>query len=141
MAFVTEKISLQDIEKYGLLEINESLKTTNLYEWTIDRERNIYLRYVGSHWQTPEDIQFSFYWRGRLLRIDLRSLSFKGEQNRPLYQIWEVNSHLRSGLFWLPQELETQRTEITADLKEAVTAQRTAGIAGQYTNYNPTFNF
>lgn len=52
MAFVNEYIPEVDIEKYGIKTIDQSLfgkeGTTNRRDWTIDRERNIYLRKVAN---------------------------------------------------------------------------------------------
>ncbi|WP_310346716.1 hypothetical protein [Rhodoferax saidenbachensis] len=141
MGFVTEKISPQDVEKYNLLEVNKSLHTSDLSNWTIDRERDIYLRYISYDWQNPSCSEYSFYWKGNLLRIDLNTLSYKGEQGGPMRQTWEVISLSRDGHFWLPQDIESLRVNITSDLKEALLARGGAEIQGHYTSYIPTFTF
>jgi len=48
MAFVNEHIPQEDVEKYGLESIDKNFIVggTNSRAWTIDRERNIYLRNV-----------------------------------------------------------------------------------------------
>lgn len=62
MTFINEKVSEQDIEKYGLREINKQFVRGDIsYYWTIDQDRNIYLRDMGGNWQEPEQQRFSFF--------------------------------------------------------------------------------
>jgi hypothetical protein len=68
MAIVTERMSPADILKYGELEKNSEwrfvLNPEKLPQWTIDRERNIYLRELTPDWQQPSRSRFVFYYKG-----------------------------------------------------------------------------
>lgn len=141
MTFVTEKVTSQDIEKYGLPALNEIYRRSSNYEWTIDRDRDIYLRRMGQSWQEPEFKIFSFYWKGHELEIGLRSVSYERTASGALHQTWAISPLPGSTKFWLPPELELQRPQITSDLKEALVAFGTAGIANAYTAYVATFQF
>ena len=49
MAFINERISPEDAVKYRVEEINSLVIGRNLScdDWTVDRERDMYLRKVG----------------------------------------------------------------------------------------------
>ena len=62
MPFVNECVPADDIDRYGLRAVNQQfLKGDFSYEWTIDRERNVYLRAMGNEREAPEEWRFSFY--------------------------------------------------------------------------------
>lgn len=67
MAFVNEYIPVDDVKKYGIEEIDRRfLKTTYQPDWTVDRERNIYLRQVASRREEfASQKDYTFYWGGR----------------------------------------------------------------------------
>ena len=73
MTFVNEYISPEDVEKYHIKEIDERFfKAHHKPSWTIDRERNIWLRYMTKgHEEFTNHWKFAFYWKGRLLDIEL----------------------------------------------------------------------
>lgn len=57
MAFVREKISKEDFEKYGIGRYEERIPNSlfpNYSYWVIDRERNIYLVTASSGGRDPE---------------------------------------------------------------------------------------
>lgn len=73
MAFVNEYVSDEDVKKYGLEEINRRYSKIDIpgrFSWTVDRERNIYLRKMRSDkdafWE-----DFTFFWQGELLAVRL----------------------------------------------------------------------
>lgn len=71
MTFVNEKVPEQDIDKYGLREINEKHRIADYgYTWVIDRKRDIFLRYL-CHGDRDDRFRhdFSFYWKGNLLLL------------------------------------------------------------------------
>jgi hypothetical protein len=141
MVFITEKVSEEDIEKYALRDINKKLNSTQEFKWTVGRERDIYLRFIRSNWQEPHEQEFSFYWRGTLLRIILRSLAFEGEHEGVLRQTWEVISFDGSNAIWLPSELEQHREQITNDLKAVLIAHQRDASVPVYTDYVAQFKF
>jgi hypothetical protein len=141
MSFVSEEASEQDIAKYKLREINDELHSSQTFRWTIDRHRDIYLRYISNDWQEPTNHQYSFYWKGQVLPLHLRSVGYRGNPGGPLYESWELMSLDGSGLFWLPPELEPLRSEITSDLKGALAAHAEHVSKPRYTSYEPAFLF
>lgn len=119
MAFITERISEEDIEKYDLLkpcnEICEkyhqsklSCASLNSRDWCIDRERGIWLFPVRSITiGDPRDMEFSgeyiwlLHYRGKDIEIDLRNIhneyTGKKDTDNPFILIYELES-IRSDL-------------------------------------------
>lgn len=143
MPFVNEKISEQDIQKYDLREINKQfLKGDYEYDWTIDRERDIYLRLMGNNWQEPQEQKVSFYWKGHLLRFDLRiSTSGNNVRGGKGDTTWSLSSNCTSKDLWLPEELEKCRDEITNDLKAALRAYKDFGRRSVIVDHTAYFQF
>jgi hypothetical protein len=142
MAFIFERVSEEDIEKYNLRERNRSwhLATNDLYKWTIDKERDIYLRHItsGRDSECTDDSFFDFYWRGYLIYVHL---GFDGGgrwiPDAPVKVIWTLRD------FQLPSELEEKRIEILEDLKAALFSHRLGSIsiiptefAADFKNFN-----
>jgi hypothetical protein len=136
MTFVNEYISPEDVEKYHIKEINKQFfKGHYKPDWTIDRERDIWLRYMttgredfASHWN------FALYWKGRLLHIQLEVSG--GGKNRG--EQWRHYKILRLGV---GSALQAHEAEIKADLKEALVAFRDAGVQSTSTQFTATFDF
>lgn len=141
MTFINEKVTEQDIEKYGLREINKQfVKGDVSYYWTIDRDRNIYLRDMGGNWQEPEQQHFSFLWKGHLLRIELDRSgggSFGGKGNTT----WKLREGSARQNIWLPDELEVQRECITEDLKDALIIFKDNGYLSTVAEHTAQFLF
>jgi hypothetical protein len=129
MAFINEYVSPEDFEKYGLKEINRKCYMGNDFnDWTIDKERDIYLRWIG---QGPPPIDpfwhFHLYWHGALFKV------FIGHGGA---------NHLRSLVdMELPKELEPHKEEVIGDLKEALQAFGEFGLHSINENINVTFDF
>ncbi len=142
MTFVNEKVSEQDIEKYGLRSINKTfLKPDIEYDWTIDREREIYLRVMGNNWQEPQEQKISFYWKGHLLRMDLKRVgnedNVRGGKGGCTWSLLPIGrKHLE-----LPTELQIHRDQITHDLKEALTAYKDFGRRSVIGDHTANFLF
>ncbi|WP_298830617.1 hypothetical protein [uncultured Campylobacter sp.] len=133
MAFVTEYISKEDIEKYDLLkpsnEICEkyhqgelSCASLNSRSWCIDRERGIWLFSVRSITiGDPRDMEFSgediwlLHYKGKDIEIDLRDINNentgKKVTDNPFRIIYELES-IRSDIGDIPKH------EIVDILKE-----------------------
>ena len=71
MAFVNEYIPASDIAKYNITYINRKLHFSGDC-WTIDRERDIYLRRIrNGREDEAKRMEFSFYWKGTLLEFEV----------------------------------------------------------------------
>ena len=133
MAFVTEYISKEDIEKYDLLKpSNEiygkyhqcrlSCASLNSRSWCIDRNRSIWLFVVRSIIiGDPRDMNYSgediwlLHYRGKDIEIDLRNIHNKNTSTKitdnPFKIIYELES-IRSDIGDVPKQ------EIVDILKE-----------------------
>ena len=133
MAFVAERISKEDIEKYDLLkpcnEICEKYHQVKLEwailnsrSWCIDRERGIWLFSVCSITiGDPRDMEFSgediwiLHYKGKDIEIDLRNIhneyTGKKDTDNPFILIYELES-IRSDIGDIPKQ------EIVDILKE-----------------------
>ncbi|WP_299085568.1 hypothetical protein [uncultured Campylobacter sp.] len=119
MAFVTERISKEDVEKYDLLkpcnEICEKYHQVNLEwailnsrSWCIERERGIWLFPICSITiGDPRDMNYSgediwlLHYKGKDIEIDLRDINNentgKKDTDNPFILIYELES-IRSDL-------------------------------------------
>lgn len=125
MAFVTEEISKEDVEKYDLLKpCNEicnkyyqgelDLVDLNSRDWCIDRERDIWLFSVRSITiGDPRDMEFSgeyiwlLHYRGKDIEIDLRNIHNENTSTKitdnPFKIIYELES-IRSDIGDIPKQ-------------------------------------
>ena len=133
MAFVTERISKEDVEKYDLLKpCNEICNKyyqgeldwvdLNSRSWCIDRERGIWLFSVRSITiGDPRDMNYSgediwlLHYKGKDIEIDLRDINNentgKKVTDNPFILIYELES-IRSDIGDIPKQ------EIVDILKE-----------------------
>ena len=125
MAFVTEEISKEDVEKYDLLKpCNEICNKyyqgeldwvdLNSRDWCIDRERGIWLFPVRSITiGDPRDMEFSgeyiwlLHYKGKDIEIDLRDINNentgKKVTDNPFILIYELES-IRSDIGDIPKQ-------------------------------------
>ncbi|MFZ5636663.1 MAG: hypothetical protein ACOY82_08755 [Pseudomonadota bacterium] len=143
MGFINEFIPAEDVEKYGLKAIDQKFIVggTNSRQWTIDRERNIYLRNVvrggGAEPEIRNQMKWSFYWRGELLTLRLDLMEGKGGRGEPGWSHWKLI--LVNGSYGLPAHLKDVADDFIADLKQALTAYQGAGVySAAYTSYSVT---
>ncbi|PKO26661.1 MAG: hypothetical protein CVU36_23510 [Betaproteobacteria bacterium HGW-Betaproteobacteria-9] len=69
MSFVNEKISLEDRIKFNIDGINDTYHRRNL-DWTIDRDRSIYLREVAADREERQGyVTWNFCWNGELIEM------------------------------------------------------------------------
>ena len=119
MAFITERISKEDIEKYDLLKPSNDIcekyhqvklewAILNSRSWCIDRERGIWLFSVCSITiGDPRDMNYSgediwiLHYKGKDIEIDLRNIhneyTGKKDTDNPFILIYELES-IRSDL-------------------------------------------
>lgn len=136
MAFVNEFASEEDVEKYGLKQLcDKYLIYRSKYNWTIDKERDMYLMWIRSGREDyANEYDFLFYWNQT--PIDVR-LSVNGESIRD-GKGWTHWSLLR---LFIPENLEALRTAIIEDLKQALTAFRDWGAKSITAEHTATFDF
>ena len=140
MKFINEKISEANIEKYGLREINiKTLKGDGGYYWTINEEKNIYLRYLGYHPHDLGEIQYSYFWKNALFDMRARSRG-EGIRGGKGSTTWEYVA-----LFPLNNEAEmaltSTRDEVYADLKQVLTAYKDFGVFSAIAEHTAYFTF
>jgi hypothetical protein len=144
MAFVNEFVSAEDARKYGLEEIDRRHFQAHFRpEWTIDRERDIYLRQVESGREEHANrCGFTFYWKGVLLLIRLTRRG-AGTPGGDAWTEWSLlDSPVVASITGLPaEELQKNRPEILADLKAALTAYKDFGARSSSARHTATFTF
>ena len=136
MAFMNEFIPSDDVVKYGIEAIDESYsKFTSNPHWTVDRERDIYLRQVSvGKEEFANRSTFTFYWNGSLITVILDTSG--GE-----LPTGELCAHYVLGRIDLPTELLGKREVILADLKDALTVRNENGVRTLRAISKITFNF
>ena len=154
MAFVTERISKEDVEKYDLLkpcnEICEkyhqgklSCASLNSRSWCIDRERGIWLFVVRSITiGDPRDMNYSgeviwlLHYKGKDIEIDLRDIDNENTSKKitdnPFKIIYELES-IRSDIGDIPKQ------EIVDILKEILNEYGDGGSIIPKENIQVTF--
>ena len=131
MTFVNEFISDADVDKYGLKAIDEKFIVggTRSRQWTIDRERDIYLRNVarggGNEPEIRNQTQWSFYWKGHMLYLRLDHMGSGTDADGTGWTRWRMI--WLNGSNGLPHQLKPLQSKILADLEQALTAYRSAG--------------
>ena len=140
MAFVNALITDDDRKNYGLDEIERRLGHAAQRDWTIDRERDIYLREI---WRSREEASqqsaWHFYWHGELMKVCLEvraagSDGMRGGHGWVHYQL--VNCFGRG--FFIPSHLLDRRDEIIADLRAALVAYKGGGVYSTKATYELT---
>ncbi|MDR0467384.1 MAG: hypothetical protein LBG67_00870 [Campylobacteraceae bacterium] len=120
MAYVNEKISDEDYEKYNLAEIDKRLRISNPSSaWTIDREREIWLRLYR---QTTDRDNFGeeiytiwdFYRKGYLISVKTEGIKWVHDKERN-----EVYQYLKILSLEIPKEIENEKEQILKELKKA----------------------
>lgn len=135
MAFVNEYIPEADIEKYRIKEIDEKFfKGHYKSHWTVDRERDIYLRYMCNEREEHSNRHtYYFYWKGTpiLVTVDKEADDANGEIYWH-YKLWRMD---------IPGLVRPNKTEIVADLKEAFRAYKVRGVYSEDAKFNVDFDF
>jgi hypothetical protein len=146
MAFINEFTPPEDIEKYRFAEIDEHfvMGGTSSRQWTIDRDRDIYLRNValgaGSEIEVRNQLKWTFYWKGYELSMRLDLLDSSGKRGGPGWAHWRLVSVWLDGGNGLPEPLKPHRREILADLKEGLIAYKDGGVYSSQTDFNVTLD-
>lgn len=133
MAFVNEYISEDEFQLYGIEQLNQRPKehsgSTPADTWTIDRDSDIWLRKFYSEMDhTQPDGGYTgvtvwdFYWKGCLMLVKLKEVASGGGYGKPRWA--------RSRLLGIniPAGNNEKRDQIIADLENALSAYRGAGV-------------
>ena len=141
MAFVNEYIPVADSEKYDFKGLDARAKgtsgTTPSDYWTIDRERDIWLRKFFTEMDHTAPMGgftgisvWDFYWKGDLILVRLLSIETGGGVGQ---HCWSKKKLVKIDI---PSAIEDFRGEILTDLKEALTAHKDGGVLSQATSYS-----
>jgi hypothetical protein len=133
MAFVLEKVPEADIEKYGLREINkQSFKIDASYHWVVDRERNVYLRFLTRDRESPHLCEFNLYWKGTRIWLRLEKHG-EGELHGTGTTTWTFRG-------WLPPlELKAEFPAMIEALKEALVLYKDNGVYSSIAEHTAVF--
>lgn len=137
MTFVNERIPPADLMKYRIEEIDKHyvIGGTSARDWTIDRNRNIYLRHVASGREESLGHQvWTLYWKGALIRVDLEILSTSGGHGGP------AKGHKRVRRIDIPADLAAHREEVLNDLRSALIVYKDGGVYATATEYSLTLD-
>ena len=141
MAFVNEYIPAADMEKYQIKEIDKRVSLhgrTHAKDWTIDRDRNMYLRNVkNGTFEFSYQSAWTFFWHGELLWVELEILGTSSGRNVPSWGRKRVTllCVMGAGSNHLPSHLEPQKAQILKDLEEALLAYKDGGVYASATSY------
>ncbi len=138
MPFVNEFISDADVVAYGLERIDELfVGGTNARDWTIDRERNIYLRNMrngcGSDPDLRSQVFFSFFWHGEAIVLRLDLVEGGGGVGEPGWSHWKLI--WVGGWSRIPDHCNLDKGRFTDDLKAALVAYKDFGVYSTNTDY------
>ncbi|WP_372390344.1 hypothetical protein ACCQ05_11595 [Xanthomonas sp. NCPPB 3582] len=140
MPFVNEFIPAPDVVKYNLEGIDRDFVVggTNARDWTIDRDRDLYLRNVanggGTEIEVRNQTKFSFYWHGELLTLRLDLVDGGGTRGQSGWSHWRLM--WINGGDGLPEHLKDDKDQFIADLKEALLAYKDFGVHSRNTEYH-----
>lgn len=141
MPFVNEYISPEDAEKYHLAEIDAKFIGGNKSrDWTIDRERDIYLRNVsmGRDEDTQHEGLWTFYWKGTPLTLRLDLLHATGKRGGAAWSHWRLVR--LNGTNGLPSALKGHTQAILDDLRYALLAHKDGGVFSKSTDFTITLD-
>ncbi|WP_200958259.1 hypothetical protein [Massilia sp. Root335] len=137
MAFINEFIPEADIKKYGIEEVNKKYIAggTNSDQWTIDRDRDVYLRCVArGRDEFRNESTWTLYWERELITIELHLLDAGGRRGESGWAHWKLH-HI-----YIPPHLEARRNDILTDLKNSLTAYKGGGVYARNTEYSVTLD-
>jgi hypothetical protein len=129
MAFVNEYICKADRTKFGIDAIDEDLRRCaqlRSLDWTIDHEREIYLRIINrGRDEFARRSKWHFFWHGELLTFWLELVDAGGERGGHGWAHYKID---RSAGDFVPSHLQADRGEIVADLRAALEAYKDGGV-------------
>ena len=139
MAFIYERISEQDIARYGLHEIDRQFPSAQASRWVIDRERQIYLRYMNYDREQASHKHFSFFSGAVLLRLNLSSVvdEHEGGTQSITWSMLDIRAQGQEAT----QFLEQHRQTVMTDIKDALRAYKNGFLDDNGAEYAVHFDF
>jgi hypothetical protein len=154
MAFVNERITEDDLERYRIPEIERRIVVSDYLSpstCTIDHERGIYLMAAAEERDDhrPTGLRgWVFVWHGYELWVETKLLEFRGGRGEPGWSRKRITNlglmgdrvGVLGGKKYLPPELEPRRKEILKDLYDALLAYKDFGYLSCNTTYELTLD-
>jgi hypothetical protein len=135
MPFMNEYIPSEDVERFQIQAVDQRFhKGHHKPHWTIDRERNVYLRHMqNGREEFSNRHTYYFYWKGSplLVTLDVDANEIDGGC-RWHYRKWDMD---------IPESLKQFETEITSDLKEALSVYKVRGVYSGDAKFIAEFDF
>nr|WP_315237141.1 hypothetical protein [uncultured Albidiferax sp.] len=137
MTFINEYISVEDKKRHNMTP-DSNYYLAGTASWTVDKKRDMFLlpRTGLGPESEPGLRSWAFYWHGHLLDVRLKSIDSGGDASGT--HGWGHTRLLDIGD--MPPELQAQRVQIVADLKEALTAHKGLGVYSTYTSFEVTLD-
>lgn len=145
MAFVNERLSDSSYTELGFQSLDRSVAPlfisgshVKARDWTVDRERDLYLRAFSNQGKEFDDSLWpgwTFSWKGNLLWFSRRVVESGGTRNAPQW----ARSYIRH--LQIPSHLAEHRTEILSDIVEAFQVYAGGGVFSTATNYKEEIVF
>lgn len=137
MAFINEYIPPADLVKYEIEKIDKQYVVggTSARDWTIDRERDVYLRNVAAgREENASRLTWTLYWKGSLIRVETETIKIdRGASG-------QRHAHKRVRRIDIPDEVAEQRVQIVSALREALLAYKDGGVFSTSTHYTLTLD-
>ena len=137
MAFINEYISDEDRKKFNIDDFDKRFFVggTKSRSWTVDKEKNIYLRNVArGREEFASESKWVLSWGGQLVFLDLKNISTSGVAGG------DRHGHKKVLKINIPDTLEEQREQILKDLQEAFVAYKDGGVFATAKNYTLTLD-
>jgi hypothetical protein len=135
MPFVNEYIPEEDFEKYQLREIDKHhvVGGVNAHDWTIDRERDMYLRQLAQgREEFSHEMYWTFYWHSRAYTLELHAAGYtktSAKAGRARWGLVRINGKEP------PAGIPEPSDEFLNDLREALLAYKDGGVFSNCTQF------
>lgn len=138
MAFINEYIPPADLVKYEIEKIDKKylIGGTSSRTWTIDRERDVYLRKVAAgREEDAARLTWTLHWKGDLIHVEIETIRIDrgaAGQRHAYETVRRID---------IPVHLADRHDEILNDLRDALVAYKDGGVFATATSYTLTLNF
>jgi len=139
MGFINENISAENVVKYKLEEIDESFTFGGTYarDWTVNYEKKMYLRNVANgRGEERGKSEWIFYWRDKLIYLELVILESRGKPNDKGYIHWKLMKLERFEYQGYDGWLIMKFSDIISDIKDALLCYKDFGIYSVCTEFS-----
>ena len=143
MAFVNKYISDEDVEKYGIAQLQDEFHAyrQEKFYWTRDRERDAYLMQMRLLGRDFEPEVWLLYEKGRYCAVMLHRGGSKKLVERPYRRLWHFKGFDEAWTNRCPVPPKEEQPHVIQLLKEALTAYGYAGMRKQLPETIVSFNF